>query len=556
MKNWIWPSIFDKESARQVARQGIWAAVFVASITALFATISLTGTTIVQVDAWAYIDAVFFALIAFGIYKMSRIASILGLLLYLFERAYMWSTIGPKGLGMAAIIILAFVNSVRGTFAYHKVINSINVPKGTLGVKYWVVSITILAIVLFAGISLMRQSDKFPDSGITSNDSNINEDSDMNEMNIFSAATFGNIDEIKAILTNNPELVNAKDKGGMTPLHLAMSVFSNKEAVELLIAKGAEVNAKDNYGATPLHIALSKLGNKDIVKLLADNGANVNTTEDRIGATPLHFAVDRGLKDIVDFLISRGADINARDKIGGTALHHLAQEGREDNTDMIEFLISKGADINAKDSAAGGTPLHYASMNGYINMVRFLIDKGADVTCQGKDGVTALSLAENEGHKDIADLLRKHMKEIHDLLSSIEETGYKDKKVLVLTERLKKIAPEINKKLGDELKKDYKFEWYSMQMLALKTAEQLFRALNMINDADKVNKTVESFETAWLESDLHEILYADFYNKELETVLNNITENMSEEERQKLTVDIAPVKALAQKLREQGDPNN
>jgi ankyrin repeat protein len=363
----------------------------------------------------------------------------------------MWSTIGPKGLGMAAIIILAFVNSVRGTFAYHKVINSTNIPKDTLGVKYWIVSIAILVIVLFAGISLMKQSDKLPDSGITSNDS------DINEMDIYSAATFGNVDEIESILAEKPELVNAKDEKGTTPLHLAVSVFGNKEAVELLITKGANVNTKeDSFGATPLHMAIF-WGNMDIVKLLVANGADVNAKRDDIGATPLHMAADKGLKDIVEFLMSKGADINGRDAIGGTALHHLVQTGQKDNTDMIEFLLSKGADINAKDNAVDGTPLHYASMNGYINIVRFLIDKGADVTCQGKDGVTALSLAEHEGHKDIADLLRKHMKEIRDLLSSIGETGYNDKRVIVLTERLKKNAPEINKQLGAALKQEYTF---------------------------------------------------------------------------------------------------
>jgi hypothetical protein len=123
-KNWIWPSIFDKESARQAALQGTVAAIFVASITVLFATISLTGTTFMQIDAWSYVDAIFFAAIAFGIYKMSRIASILGLLLYLLERIDMWLTFGPKNIVIAAIFIIAFINSVRGAFAYHRIIKN------------------------------------------------------------------------------------------------------------------------------------------------------------------------------------------------------------------------------------------------------------------------------------------------------------------------------------------------------------------------------------------------------------------------------------------------
>jgi ankyrin repeat protein len=373
---------------------------------------------------------------------------------------------------------------------------------------------------------------------------------------IHAAAILGSVDEIESILAEKPELVNDKDEKGNTPLHLAVSILGNKEAVKLLIARGAYVNAQNNIGATPLHMALTNLGDKEMVEFLVVNGADINSTLKDNGATPLHMAVGHGLKGIVEFLMSKGADINGRDAIGGTALHHLVQEGQEDDTDMIEFLLSKGADINAKEHVMGGTPLHYASMNGYINIVRFLIDKGADITCQGEGGLTALSLAEQEGHKDVADLLRKRMKDVRDLLLAIEEIGYSKKDVLVFTERLKNIAPETNKKLGADLKKEYTFEWYANNMLSLKWAEQMFRALEMSDEADRVSKAVESLELAWSESDLHSILSLRFYNEDIDAQLNAIAEKLSEEERKKLTVDSIPVKALAQKLLEQADPNN
>ena len=140
-----------------------------------------------------------------------------------------------------------------------------------------------------------------------------------------------------------------------------------------------------------------------------------------------------------------------------------------------------------------------------------------------------------------------------DLLLAIKESGYDDKGVLVFTKKLKDIAPETNKILGNAFMQDQTFDWYSMQMLALKMAEQQFRALDMINDADKVNKAVESLETAWLESDLHEILYASFYNIELDTFLNDIFENMSEERQLQITIDLVPVEELAKRLLEQAE---
>jgi len=373
------------------------------------------------------------------------------------------------------------------------------------------------------------------------------------DLDIHTAAMFGNLEEVESILAQKPEFVHAKDEDGYTPLHLAISELGNKEVVKLLIEKGADINARDRDGYTPLHLVFAKLGNTELVKFLIDNGADVNAKGGTLGATPLHLAAEKGFKDIVELLILSGADINAKNNIGGTVLHHLTTDGQVDNVDMIEFLLAKGANINAKDNMTGGTPLHYASMNGYKNIVKFLIANRADTFCKALEDATPLMLAVNEGHQDVADLLRKHMKDISDLLRAISENGYDDKGVLVLTERLKKIAPEMNKILGSEFKQDYTFDWYSMQMLALKMAEQQFRALDMINDTDKVNKAVESLETAWLESDLHEILYANFYNIELETVLNEIYENMSEEEQQQISVDTVPVKALAERLLKQAE---
>ena len=125
-------------------------------------------------------------------------------------------------------------------------------------------------------------------------------------------------------------------------------------------------------------------------------------------------------------------------------------------------------------------------------------------------------LAEVEGHKDVADLLRKNMKKVSDLLHAIGETGFDDKGVLVFTEKLKDISPETYKEVGNALKQDFTFEWYSLQMLALKMSEQQFRALDMIDNADEVSKVIELLETSWLEGDLHGILYANFYNIDIQ----------------------------------------
>lgn len=58
--------------------------------------------------------------------------------------------------------------------------------------------------------------------------------------------------------------------------------------VELLLAKGADVQAKDKGGLVPLHNACS-YGHTEVVELLVQKGANVNVT-DLWKFTPLHEA--------------------------------------------------------------------------------------------------------------------------------------------------------------------------------------------------------------------------------------------------------------------------
>ena len=67
---WLWPAVNTLDAAKNTAKQGAIAAAIVAGITALFAILSLFGVELTSI--WALVDAGLFALIAFGIYKMSR----------------------------------------------------------------------------------------------------------------------------------------------------------------------------------------------------------------------------------------------------------------------------------------------------------------------------------------------------------------------------------------------------------------------------------------------------------------------------------------------------
>lgn len=144
---------------------------------------------------------------------------------------------------------------------------------------------------------------------------------------------------------------------------------------------------------------------------------------------------------------------------------------------------------------------------------------------------------------------------VAELLLVIKELGYGDGFVVIFTDRLKEIAPETNKELGNAFKQDYTFDWYADKMIKLKTSEQIFRALKWNEQVNKASRAGETLERAWAQSDLNLILDKSFYAEHSHTLSNNFKNNMSDRQQQ-LNIDRSPVKALTRKLLEQGDPNN
>jgi ankyrin repeat protein len=74
------------------------------------------------------------------------------------------------------------------------------------------------------------------------------------------------------------------------------------------------------------------------------------------------------------------------------------------NLIVVNDIIKKGADVNARGDD-GGTALMLASQDGHTDVAKLLIEKGADVNARKNDGVTILILASQDGHTDVAKLL-------------------------------------------------------------------------------------------------------------------------------------------------------
>jgi ankyrin repeat protein len=156
----------------------------------------------------------------------------------------------------------------------------------------------------------------------------------------------------------------------------------NLACVRKLLSSGAPPNGdvvilgsktKDH---TPL-VAAAQAGSAPVMKALLEAGANPNLRAlagpkpDDIGLPPLVAAVSSSLGGAAQDLISRGADVNAADGTGMTSLHWAAVEG---NLELVRLLVEKGAKVDVRDREKK-TPLEKAIARDKQEVVEYLRDR-------------------------------------------------------------------------------------------------------------------------------------------------------------------------------------
>lgn len=118
--NFWWPDISTLEQARSAAMGGAAVAGIVAAVTLAFTLYAVYREPVLNITAWSFVDVVLFVVIAIGIWRLSRVAAVAGLALYIVEQGYQFVSVGPKNPVMAILFILVLIHSVRGTFSYHR----------------------------------------------------------------------------------------------------------------------------------------------------------------------------------------------------------------------------------------------------------------------------------------------------------------------------------------------------------------------------------------------------------------------------------------------------
>src|SRR5512143_501588 len=130
------------------------------------------------------------------------------------------------------------------------------------------------------------------------------------------AAAAGDVERLGTLLAGDAAQVHARSGDGWTPLHLA-AFFGRREAVDLLLARGASVSAVSGGQERnqPLHAALAGARDGVIVRALVRAGAAV------------HAAAARGNAELVRFLRAASASVTATLDDGTTPAQLAAARG-------------------------------------------------------------------------------------------------------------------------------------------------------------------------------------------------------------------------------------
>jgi ankyrin repeat protein len=223
-------------------------------------------------------------------------------------------------------------------------------------------------------------------------------------LTLFAAVDANCIDLVSKLLDQGAS-VDARDRLGARPLsHAAKS--GHLQMVDLLLARGAPIDARNLAGATALYFA-AEGSHISIVQRLIERGADVKLTG-RSGISPVAAAAYAGNDVIVEALLAHGADERTADETGKPPIIYAAAGARPD---VVKRLLARNIDVNARYSndltvlmwAAG--PDDKAPEAQAVQVVSYLLDAGAHIDDRDDRGRTALMIAAEGGHEEIADLL-------------------------------------------------------------------------------------------------------------------------------------------------------
>ncbi|KAL2316318.1 Palmitoyltransferase akr1 [Schizosaccharomyces pombe] len=187
---------------------------------------------------------------------------------------------------------------------------------------------------------------------------------------LFLAASQGELDTVKNLISSEKIDVNATDEGGATALHWA-ALNQQIPICKFLLEHGADVNAiGGDLQAAPIHWA-AKRGSVKTVHYLVQHGADP-LLKDKQGFNCLHLAVHAASPLLVVYLLHLDISVDLRDDQQHTPLMWASYHGNEPVTNC---LLRWGADVLATDEDKM-TPLHWSIVGGNLKCMKLILKEG------------------------------------------------------------------------------------------------------------------------------------------------------------------------------------
>jgi len=191
-----------------------------------------------------------------------------------------------------------------------------------------------------------------------------------------------------AVLLNEPNSIHFLVQHGSKITERTLTVAASSGRADLLRELLAAAHIKPTDPMAGTLIATAARGREpEALEFLLAWGADVNARDpDQDDDTPLLAAVKNGsTKNVELLLLKKGLDVNARDRNGATAL--VPATTHSDGS--LNLLLQRGADPNLQDRN-GATPLMHASYACLPEATRALLAAGADPRIADARGKTAL----------------------------------------------------------------------------------------------------------------------------------------------------------------------
>ena len=221
-----------------------------------------------------------------------------------------------------------------------------------------------------------------------------------------------------AARTDRPELLTfcfeqgfQVENGSMnSPLLHAANGGQSVPVFQVLLRHGWDVNTNWSEFDGDSLVAACYHGNAPLVQFLLENGADPNS--DRVCGdwVAMTYAVagSRASTEVLELLLDHGCVIQETG-----ALIAAAEVG---NMEAAKLLVERGADLEEVWDYGGyvdrarelrqGTALFKACEAGQLEIVDYLLDRGSDAAFRDGIGRSSFSVAKDNGHEKVLDLLK------------------------------------------------------------------------------------------------------------------------------------------------------